>query len=85
MQLVHAYPLYAQLDRILQSLAEQNAEPTQRQILAASHSVDTTEDSNDLMNYIRSIKKSEWPVYVPMLRQQPRLLSHDHEKGQVMQ
>ncbi|KAL0021049.1 hypothetical protein WJX79_001918 [Trebouxia sp. C0005] len=68
MALVHAYPSLLRIDDMLDSLAVQQNEPSQLQLLADAHSVDTAPHCKDLYAYIDSLSEASIPQYVPFPR-----------------
>jgi len=68
MALVHAYPSLLRIDDMLDSLAVQQNEPSQVQLLADAHTVDTAPHCKDLYAYIDSLSEGSIPHYVPFPR-----------------
>lgn len=68
MALVHAYPSLLRFDDMLDSLAVQQNEPSQFQLLADAHTVDTAPHCKDLYAYIDSLSEASIPHYVPFPR-----------------
>lgn len=65
MALVLSFPSLLRIDDLLNCLAAQQNEPSQLQLLASAHTVDTTSHWNDLAAYIVSIKDESIPMYLP--------------------
>ena len=68
MALVHAYPSLLRIDDMLDSLAVQQNEASQLQLLADAHTVDTAPHCKDLYAYIDSLSEGSIPHYVPFPR-----------------
>lgn len=66
---VHSYPYLIQMDHMLGALARQQNEPSQRQILASAHTVDTKPHWALLHEYLSGLRQNEDHIheYVPFL------------------
>ena len=67
---VHSYPNLIQLDAMIEALARQHNEPSQQQVLASAHTVDTKPHWIKLRHYHSHLAQNDNHIheYIPFMR-----------------